>query len=270
MSASGDLDRMEVEGGTIEYRLYSSSNPACSGPPLVFLHEGLGSARVWRSFIDDLRARLDFPLALSYSRHGYGWSQPVPKPPGLGFLQVEALEVLPAILTVLEIDTPVLIGHSDGATIALLHASVHHRLAGVVALAPHVFVEQVTIAGIESAVAESGPSGLLDRLGRRHRDPERVLSFWSKAWLDPASRSWSMSDELRSVTTPVLVVQGTDDPYGTPSQARTIRDGVSGPCELLLLDGVGHAPHLEAKARVCEAVADFICGRSEKASARAD
>ena len=260
MSFGGELDEIEVAGGRIEYRLYPSPDPALSGPPLVFLHEGLGSARLWRSFIDDLRERLEWPLALAYSRHGYGWSQPAQKPRGLGFLESEAFDVLPKLLTALGVDNPVLIGHSDGATIALLHASANHRIAGVVAIAPHVLVERVTIAGIESAIASASSSGLLERLGRHHRDPDGVLSFWSDAWLDPASRSWTMSGELHSVTTPVLVVQGTDDPYGTTDQARSIKDGVSGPCESLVLEGVGHAPHWEASENVCDAIVNFIRG----------
>jgi pimeloyl-ACP methyl ester carboxylesterase len=232
-------------------------------PTLVFLHEGLGSVSAWR----------DFPTLLTsatgcrgfvYSRFGYGNSPPAARPRPISFMHDEAL-LLPALLAREGIDDAILVGHSDGGSIALLHAAAHHR--GVRALileAPHMFVEDICIQSISRIRTQYLKDPLLKlKLSRHHRDVDNAFLGWADVWLDPAFKSWSIESCLPDVRAPILAIQGTDDEYGTMRQIDHLASEVDGSCEKLVMHGCGHAPHRDQPGRVLEAMSAFIarvCG----------
>ncbi|NNE10725.1 MAG: alpha/beta hydrolase [Ilumatobacter sp.] len=248
---------VEVAGGPVEIELVEGRRDLA---PLVFLHEGLGSIDLWRGFPDDVRVATGSPTTLVYSRHGYGRSAPAELPRPVGYMHHEADVVLPALLAALGIERPVLIGHSDGASIALLHAGSIARpeLAGLVCLAPHVFVEPESIVGIAEARSAFETSDLADRMARYHDDPVATFRGWNDVWSSAAFEAWDITDRLGGITDPVLCVQGTADQYGTVHQVDAIAAGVAGRCERLVLDDVGHAPHLERRAEVVAAIDGFL------------
>ena len=223
-------------------------------PALVFLHEGLGSVALWRDFPDRLAAETG-RRALLYSRAGHGFSDVPPAPRTPRFMHDEALDVLPAVLREAGIADPVLVGHSDGASIALIHAA-EHPVRALVLLAPHVFVEDLSVASIAAAREAFATTGLRDRMARHHRDAEATFRLWNDIWLAPEFRDWNIEDVLAGVTAPVLLIQGEHDQYGTLAQVEAVRDGVAGPAELVVLDA-RHAPHLEAPEPTLAAAADF-------------
>jgi pimeloyl-ACP methyl ester carboxylesterase len=226
-------------------------------PALVFLHEGLGSVGLWRDFPGRVAAATG-RRALVYSRFGHGDSDPLDRPRTPRFMHEEALETLPALLDRLELGDPVLIGHSDGASIALIHAGTSGRpVSGLALLAPHVFVEDVSIAGIEAARRAFAETDLRARMARHHRDAEATFRAWNDAWLAPEFRAWNIEDVLPGISCPVLVVQGTQDRYGTLAQVDAIERGVRGPFRRLVLE-VGHAPHLEAPEETLAAIVRLI------------
>jgi pimeloyl-ACP methyl ester carboxylesterase len=226
-------------------------------PALVLLHEGLGSVELWRAVPDALHEATGRRV-VAYSRAGYGRSGPAVLPRPVSYMHDEADVVLPALLDDLAIARPVLVGHSDGASIAVLHAGAGRPVAGLVLIAPHVVVEDVSVASIAAARDAYATTDLRDRLARYHDDVDATFRGWNDVWLSPAFRSWDITARLAAITAPVLVVQGADDPYGTTRQVDLIAAGVSGPCDVLLLPGVGHAPHLEAPAEVLAAITAFV------------
>ncbi|MEI8325235.1 MAG: alpha/beta fold hydrolase [Betaproteobacteria bacterium] len=232
-------------------------------PLLVFLHEGLGSLSMWRDFPQQLCAACHC-RGLVYSRPGYGAS--TPRAPGQAwgtdFMHRQALEVLPALLDALGVDTlrqaPWLLGHSDGATIALLYAAhFPTRLAGAVLLAPHILVEELSITSIEQARKAYRETDLRERLARHHDDPDSAFWGWNKVWLDPAFRDWSIHSEIRSIACPLLAVQGLEDEYGTLEQIRGIKRAVPH-TQLLELPACGHSPQRDQPERLITAAADFM------------
>jgi pimeloyl-ACP methyl ester carboxylesterase len=236
-------------------------------PPLVFLHEGLGCVALWR----DVPARLAQATgraAFVYSRAGYGQSSIVTEPRRADYLHREALDVLPALLDVLGIERVVLVGHSDGASIAIVFAAAHRRaVSGLVLLAPHVFVEEQSIAGIRDAKATFDTTDLPERMARYHRDASATFRGWNAVWLSPEFRSWNIEGCLPGIDVPVLVVQGSEDEYGTLRQVDAIEAGVRGPVERLVVDGCGHAPHVDRPDAVLPAVAAFIADLPDRPSA---
>jgi pimeloyl-ACP methyl ester carboxylesterase len=240
-------------GGRFLEVLDREGDPAL--PAIVLLHEGLGSVGLWR----------DFPRAVgeatgarvvAYSRFGHGASDPPPRPRTPRFMHEEALEVLPALLGELGIEAPVLVGHSDGASIALVHAA-SHPVRAVVAMAPHVFVEPGCVAEIREVRAAYETGGLRERMARHHRDPDAAFHGWNDVWLDPDFPRWSIEDVLPAITCPLLLIQGTEDQYGTLEQLDRIEAAVAGPVERLHLV-CRHAPHLEAPEETLAATAGFI------------
>jgi len=228
-------------------------------PALVFLHEGLGSVALWRDFPERL-ARATGRRALVYSRAGHG-NSPVPDTPRTPrFMHDEALEVLPELLATHGIEKPVLVGHSDGGSIALIHAS-RHPVTKLVLLAPHVFVEDLSVASIAEARETFETTDLRDRMARYHRDPEATFRLWNDIWLAPEFRDWSIEDVLPAITAPVLAIQGEHDQYGTLAQIDAIEAGVSGSFQRAVLNA-RHAPHLEAPEETLEAAARFVRRRS--------
>ncbi|PIW26731.1 MAG: alpha/beta hydrolase [Rhodospirillales bacterium CG15_BIG_FIL_POST_REV_8_21_14_020_66_15] len=236
--------------------------PAPDAAVLVFLHEGLGCVDMWRGVPQSLAQSTGMP-AFAYSRAGYGRSQEIALPRGVDYHAPEAYEVLPAVLDAAGIAKAVLVGHSDGGTIALMAAGRDARIKGVVTMAAHVFNEDVTIQGILEARKAWDETDLRDRLRRHHGGNVDTAFFgWNDTWLTPEFRAWNVEDCLPAVTCPVLVVQGADDRYGTAAQVRAIASQVSGPARELILPGCGHSPHLEAPDALFAAVNEFVAGLS--------
>jgi pimeloyl-ACP methyl ester carboxylesterase len=225
-------------------------------PPLVFLHEGLGSVALWRDFPARV-AQATGRRTLVYSRLGHGDSDPAELPRTPRFMHDEALHALPALLDRLGAQQPVLVGHSDGASIALIHAAAH-PVRGLALIAPHVFVEDVTVRSIAAAREAFAGTDLRARMARYHRDAEATFRGWNDIWLAPEFRAWNIEDVLADVTCPVLVVQGADDEYGTLAQVDAVERGVRGPVRRVILEGARHAPHLEAPEETLQAVAGFV------------
>jgi pimeloyl-ACP methyl ester carboxylesterase len=235
-------------------------------PLMIFLHEGLGSVSMWKDF----PARLCTALGcrgLVYSRPGYGRSTARQQHElwDLDFMHRQAHEVLPALLQALGVDTardkPWLFGHSDGGSIALLFAArFPEQLAGAVVLAPHIRVEDLTVAGIEATRQAYLQTDLRQRLARHHDDPDSAFWGWNRIWLHPPFRHWSIEPEIASVTCPVLAIQGQDDEYGTLAQIRGIARRVPRPerVELLELARCGHSPHRDQDQAVIAATRRFL------------
>lgn len=244
----------EVDDRRIEYRMIPGVAPAT----LVFLHEGLGSVALWRDFPEKVARRLGMP-ALVYSRFGYGQSDGLRGKRQVDFMHREANDVLPALLAKLGIGEPLLIGHSDGASIALIHAASHPEVRGLVLMAPHVFVEPVcveSIARIRETYMRS--SDLRQRLSKYHARVDDAFLGWADVWLDPAFLGWSIEDLVGSVTQPMLLIQGRDDEYGTLEQLDRIEARAKGPVQRLVLDRCGHSPYRDQETAVIEAVVGFV------------
>jgi pimeloyl-ACP methyl ester carboxylesterase len=228
-------------------------------PVLVFLHEGLGSIRQWRDFPEQV-AQATGCRALVYDRYGYGQSEILKeKRRDTRFMHDEALRVLPELLEKLRIENPILIGHSDGASIALIHAGAGHPVRGVAAMAPHVFVEPVCIDSIRKAKETFEGTDLPERLGRYHRDVRKTFYGWADVWLDPQFERWDIrEDYLLGIRCPVLALQGEDDEYGTMEQLAAIARRVAGRCEFVKLPGCGHSPFRDQPEKALAAVASFV------------
>jgi pimeloyl-ACP methyl ester carboxylesterase len=249
-----ELPLVDVPGGRVEYEDVPGE-PALS--PLLFLHEGLGSVRLWREFHRRVAAATG-RRAVAYSRLGHGGSDPPLGKRTPRYMHDEAAEVVPAVRAALGLERPVLAGHSDGGSIALLHAA-SSDIAGLVVLAPHVFVEEAGLRGIEQARRDYVDGDLQARMARHHRDPDVTFWNWNDGWLDDAFRDWDIRPELTGITCPVLGVQGTADPYGTVVHVEAVRDRTAGPVTLQVLD-CGHAPHLERPAETDAALTEFLRG----------
>jgi pimeloyl-ACP methyl ester carboxylesterase len=252
LSAQPESFFVPVRGRKLEVQRIAGSSRT-----LVFLHEGLGSVAMWR----------DFPLkaaqatgcsAIVYSRYGYGQSDVLQAPHGVDYMHREALESLPELLANLEVRDPVLVGHSDGGSIALIHAAVHRGVAGVVAMAPHVFVEDVSVASIAEAKTAFQTTDLPQKLGRYHADAGKTFWGWNDIWLHPDFRAWNIEECLPKISCPVLAIQGFDDEYGTMAQLEAIARQAGGPVELLRLANCRHSPHRDQPAVVIEAMSRFI------------
>jgi len=226
-------------------------------PTLVFLHEGLGCVKMWRGFPAAL-AEATGCGALVYSRVGYGASEPVTLPRALDYMEEEGRVGLPALLEAMEVREAVLYGHSDGASIALVAAGSGVRTAGVVAEAPHVFCEDVSVASVARAKDAFMAGDLRVRLGRYHGDNvDGAFWGWAQAWSDPKFRTWNIEAALPGVRVPVLALQGEQDPYGTMRQVEAIAAGCGGPVRQCVLD-CGHAPHRERAAEVLAVATGFV------------
>lgn len=256
---------VEVRGKSIEVRRFPEepAPPAAGVPTLVFLHEGLGSAQQWRDFPARIAEATELD-ALAYSRIGYGASAPVTLPRPLTYMQDEAKELLPQLLDALTIDSAILIGHSDGGSIALVHAALdagseHPRIRGVILEAPHVFVEDVSIASITKAREAYETGDLREKLAKYHgANVDGAFRGWNDAWLDPAFRGWNIEEHLPRIEAPVLVIQGEDDPYGTRAQVDAIARQVHGRVETVMLPKCGHAPHRDRADATAEAIVAFV------------
>lgn len=251
-AAAPDTGWVDVASERLEFARIA---PGRAGTPLVFLHEGLGSIAAWRDFPRAVCDRLDAP-GLVYSRRGYGRSTPLAGPRASDYLHREAWVVLPELLTRFGMVDAVLIGHSDGASIALLYAARHQPRA-IAVMAPHVFVEDVTIEGIRVARAAWASGKLRAPLARLHDDPEGAFAGWNDGWLNPDFRQWNIEAEIAAIRCPVLAIQGYDDQYGTMAQLDRIAAAVQGPCRLLKLEHCGHSPQRDQPEAVIAALQEL-------------
>ena len=228
-------------------------------PTLVFLHEGLGCIEMWRDFPETLCKAVGC-FGLVYDRKGYGQSEKFDGPWPVDYLQTESLVYLPALLNECNIDNAVLIGHSDGGTIALITAAAHGNIVkGIITEAAHFFVEQITIEGIHRAVKAFETTALKEKLFRYHKEnTETIFYRWADRWLSTEFRNWNIREDLPKVTCPALVLQGEDDEYGTRAQIDGIAGQVHGPVRIKLIPDCGHIPHFQAKDAVLTEMMRFI------------
>jgi pimeloyl-ACP methyl ester carboxylesterase len=248
------MPRTTIDGVRLETRIIPG---AADKPWLVLLHEGLGSVSLWRDFPDKLARRLDMP-ALVYSRRGYGQSDGLDGPRTPDFMHREALEVLPRLLAAHGIGRALLVGHSDGASIALIHAASHpETVAGAVLMAPHVMVEPISQQSIARISETYERTDLRARLARHHAHVDDAFHGWSRIWLDPRFRTWSLGAECSRLAVQTLLVQGEDDEYGTLAQLDAIENLAPVKPHRLVLAGCGHSPQREREADVLAAIAEF-------------
>ena len=250
------MPRVQAAGRSLNYEWIGSG--AQGRPALVFLHEGLGSIRQWRDFPAKVSAETGC-RALVYDRYGYGDSDVlVEAKRSIGFMHDEALRALPEMLQKLKIENPVLIGHSDGASIALIHAGGGFAVKAVVAMAPHVFIEPICLESIRQAAVSFETTDLKNKFDKYHLDSRKTFYGWADVWLDPDFERWDIRDDfLPKIACPVLAIQGEDDEYGTMAQlddtARRVKR-----CELLKLPECGHSPFRDQPAKVLSGVKEFL------------
>ena len=253
LAQKGFLDLADMR---LEYRMIGPRPRAA--PTLVLLHQGLGSVAVWGRFAEELAAATGAGV-FAYSRAGYGRSSPSKLPRPVSFMHEEATDVLPRVLAAMDFQRGVLIGHSDGASIAAIYAGTieDHRVRGLVLVAPHFFTEEMGLAEIARAKAafEAGP--LRARLARAHADPDNAFHNWCDPWLDPEFRKLDLTDALAHIRVPILIVQGEHDQYGTARQIEVAREECYCPVEVALLPNTRHAPYLEAPEATLRAISEF-------------
>jgi pimeloyl-ACP methyl ester carboxylesterase len=252
---SAQSEFVTVQGRKLEVQRIAG--PGKSARTLVFLHEGLGSAAMWRDFPHKVAASTGCAVVV-YSRYGYGQSDVLREPRGVDYMHVEALRVLPELLERLGVPDPVLVGHSDGGSIALICAAAHRTIKGLVVMAPHVFVEDLSIRSIAEAKTAFETSDLPQKLRRYHADAAKTFRGWNDIWLHPDFRNWNIEDVLPRITCPMLAIQGFDDEYGTMAQLEAIAGQTGGPIELLRLAACRHSPHRDQPKVVIEAMSRFI------------
>jgi pimeloyl-ACP methyl ester carboxylesterase len=254
---------LSLHGHSVYVKILShaSADPTESAPTLVFLHEALGSVAQWKHFPRAVCEATGCD-GVVYDRVGHGQSSVMKHARSMDFYKDEAEVMLPALLEELGIHRPILLGHSDGATIALWHAAAFPtNPVAVISMAAHVLIEERTVQGIRDARILYDTTDLRSRLARYHGDKtDSVFSAWADTWLAPNSEEWHMLDLLPRITTPVLVVQGDEDNYGSRAQVDAIAGRVAGAQEVFWIEGCGHVPHLEARDVLIERIASFLRG----------
>src|SRR6266511_6162145 len=241
----------------LEYRMIGPRPDAA--PTLVLLHEGLGSVGVWGTFPDELAAATGVGV-LAYSRAGYGQSSPAQLPRPISFMHDEAREALPRVLDAIGFRRGLLVGHSDGASIAAIYAGSiqDHRVRGLALMAPHFFTEDMGIAEIERTRVAFEQGNLRAKLARLHADPDNAFRGWNDAWLDPEFRKWDITESLAHIRVPILIVQGENDQYGTVRQIEVAQEECYCPVDVAMLPNARHAPHREAPEATLRAISDFV------------
>ncbi|WP_024516601.1 alpha/beta hydrolase [Bradyrhizobium sp. Tv2a-2] len=253
LSPSGFL---RIGESDLEYRMLGPSPQ--DAPTIVMLHEGLGSAALWGDFPEKLQAATGAGVFV-YSRAGYGNSSPVELPRPLDYMHSEALDVLPKLLDQIGFRRGLLLGHSDGGSIAAIYAGgvADHRLDGIVLMAPHFVVEDVSVASISEIKTSYETTDLKQKLARWHKDVDNAFYGWNGAWLDPEFRSWDISDSLAYIRVPIALIQGESDQYGTVRQVEIAQEECYCPVEVTLIKGAGHSPHRDAAAQTVNAISEF-------------
>ena len=245
-----------IADGRIEYSFYEVKRP--TAPTIVMLHEGLGALSLWRDLPRKLSNLINCSVFV-YSRHGYGQSDFINSKFNAKYMHKEALNILPKILNHFDISNPILYGHSDGASIALIHASsADTGIMGLILEAPHVFVEEISLNGLKDAKKAFEQGGLKAGLAKHHREPEMIFRCWNNIWLSPEFLTWNIVSCLSNIQCPALLIQGETDAYGTLSQLDTIEKNVSGICKKKILPNTGHSPHRENPRLVLRSIQQFI------------
>jgi len=253
LAATGTL---RVGASELEYRM---TGPASGdAPTIVMLHEGLGSAGLWSDFPEKLAAATGAGV-FAYSRAGYGASTPATLPRPIDYMHVEALDVLPKILDAIGFRRGLLVGHSDGASIAAIYAGgvQDHRIRGLALIAPHFIVEDISVTSIAEIKNLYETTDLKSKLGRWHQDVDNAFYGWNGAWLNPKFRDWDISEYLAYIRVPVAIVQGADDHYGTIRQIEIAREECYCPVDVSIIAGAGHSPHREAPEATLNEIAEF-------------
>src|SRR4030095_16618755 len=261
---------LRIGAADLEYRMFGPTPE--SAPTIVMLHEGLGSAGLWGDFPEKLQAATGAGV-FAYSRAGYGASTPVKLPRPLDYMHVEALDVLPKLLDKIGFRRGLLLGHSDGASIATIYTGSRqdHRVEGIALIAPHFIVEDISVASIAQIRNAYATTNLKEKLSRWHKDVDNAFYGWNGAWLDPKFRSWDISEYLAYIRVPVAILQGVDDQYGTMRQVEIAREECYCPVDVTIVPGAGHAPHREAPGPTLQAVREFAMAalRADGAQGRA-
>ena len=255
--ALGESGFLDIGAQRLEYRFVGP--PPGKAPTLVLLHEGLGCVGLWGDFPDKLSTATRAGVFV-YSRAGYGKSSAVKLPRPLSYMHDEARETLPRLLDAIGFERGLLVGHSDGASIAAICAGSHqdHRVGGLVLIAPHFFTEDSGIASIVEAKKAYETGDLRPRLSRWHADVDTAFRGWNGAWLDPDFRKWDITEFLAYIRVPVLIVQGEDDQYGTIKQIEVAQQECYCPVEVALLAGARHSPQREAPELALKAISEFV------------
>lgn len=251
---TGQSEIVQIQQRNLEI-LRIAGNPAL--PELVFLHEGLGSVSHWRDFPALVAAATGCPVTV-YSRYGSGQSDILREARDVRYMHDEALALLPDLLHHLEIENPILIGHSDGGSIALIYAGAYDSVRGLVLLAPHVFVEELSIRSIAAAKVTFETTNLPILLARHHRDAARTFQGWNDIWLHPDFRRWNIEEYLPRITCPILAIQGLQDQYGTMAQIEAIRRQATGKVAVLVLADCQHSPQRDQPEAVLNAITNFV------------
>jgi pimeloyl-ACP methyl ester carboxylesterase len=227
-------------------------------PTIVLLHEGLGSARLWGDFPEKLQATTGAGV-FAYSRAGYGASTPAALPRPIDYMHIEALDVLPKLLDAIGFRRGLLVGHSDGASIAAIYAGgvQDHRIRGLALIAPHFIVEDISVKSIAEIKNVYETTDLRSKLARWHKDVDNAFYGWNDAWLNPKFRDWDISEYLAYIRVPVAIVQGADDHYGTIRQIEIAHEECYCPVDVSIITGAGHSPHREAPEATLNAIAEF-------------
>jgi len=260
---------LDIDGVALEGRCFGPAPD--SAPTVVLLHEGLGCAALWRDFPARLAAASGYGVFV-FSRQGYGQSDPAVLPRPVDYMTSEAIDVLPKVLDAIGFRSGVLVGHSDGASIAAIYGgSVQdHRVRGLVLMAPHFFTEPTGLASIER-VGEAFDNGdLRARLAKYHKDVDNAFRGWNDAWLDPAFKNWNIEEVIAYIRVPVLAIQGKDDEYGTRAQITALETQSYNPVDVAMLDDCGHAPHIEHPERTLSLIADHLARLDRIEAAKAE
>jgi len=247
---------LHVDGSDLEYRMIGPAPD--QAPTIVMLHEGLGSAALWGDFPDSLQAATGAGVFV-YSRAGYGASSPVKLPRPLDYMHREALDVLPRLFEQIGFRRGLLVGHSDGASIAAIYAGgvQDHRVRAIALLAPHFFVEDISVTSIAEIKTAYETTNLREKLARWHKNVDNAFYGWNGAWLDPKFRSWDIAEYLAYIRVPIAIVQGADDQYGTLRQVEVAQGECYCPVDVTILGKTGHSPHREAPEATLNAISEF-------------
>jgi pimeloyl-ACP methyl ester carboxylesterase len=255
---------LSIGDASLEYKWLAPQS--ADAPTIVMLHEGLGSVGLWGDFPEKLQQATSAGI-FAYSRAGYGQSSPVTLPRPLDYMQREALDVLPKVLDAIGFRRGLLLGHSDGASIATIYAGAHqdHRLSGLVLIAPHFIVEDISVKSIADIKTAFETTDLKAKLARWHTDVDNAFYGWNGAWLDPKFRDWDISESLAYIRVPVLILQGVDDQYGTLRQAEIAQQECYCPVDLKVISGAAHSPHREAPGQTLDAIEQFAAASLREA-----
>lgn len=257
MSALADQGLLDLGPETLEYRMIGPRPDVA--PTLVIMHEGLSCVAMWNDFPDRLAVATGCGVFV-YSRAGYGKSSPVSLPRPISYMHKEANESLPRLLDKIGFKRGILVGHSDGASIAAIYAGSHqdHRVRGLALMAPHFIVEDISVKSIAEARESYNKGDLRERLAKYHANVDVAFRGWNDVWLDSDFRQWDISEELAYIRVPILIVQGEDDQYGTLRQIEIAQDECYCPVDVALLPGVKHNPAREAPEITLRNVSDFV------------